>query len=134
MQCINLKEQFGDKYRVRVGPEHFAERGTLTKKAVDPWHCYIPASARKRAHVYPWSETRLAISRDVLVGNSINQQLLALPTARLEQDGDDGVTISFELSDFKAVAKLLKLLKRKVLSAKERARLAEQARNINRKS
>lgn len=133
MRCINLKEEFGNVYRVIVGPEHLAERGTQVKRVVDPWHCQIPAAARFKAHVYPWSDTRFAVSRDFKVGNKINQELLALPTARLEQDGDDGVTISFERSDFEAVSSRLELLRRKVLTDEQRARLAERAkRNFGR--
>lgn len=48
MECVNLKEMFGDKYRVIVGPEHRAERGTNVKRAVDPWQHQIKG---RRGHV-----------------------------------------------------------------------------------
>ena len=123
--CIDLRAEFGKDYRVTVGPEHESERGTSVKRVVDPWHYRIDAVKSRKAHVYPWSASRLAISRDLKVRNKVNQELLGLPTARLEQDGDDGVTISFELSDFQAVADRLGLRRRKQLTEEQRLQFAE---------
>jgi hypothetical protein len=126
MKCINLRSKFGSTYRVVVGPEHEAEKGYATKIKVDPWHFRINSAAAFRAHICPWTPDRLAVCRDKAGYKGRNGQLLALPTARLEQDGDDGVTISFELSDFPAVAKIVSPIRRVKRRSPEHAEAARK--------
>ena len=94
--CINLKEQFGRKYRIgwdecRQGLER------------DPWLMQIPC---KYGHIFPHGDNELAASID---GHTkIANRLRKLSCCRIHQDGDFGeLTVIFDVNDFEKVAKVI---------------------------
>ena len=54
--CLNLRHQFGDRYRVEYEESYFADRGDGTR-ADDPWLQIIPCA---RGHIYQWDTVTLA--------------------------------------------------------------------------
>ena len=124
--CPNLKELFGDRYRVKVEESHHAERGTEVKRNVDPWLLLIPG---QYGHCFPWSETRLAVSVD---GHTIIAKRIArLPCVQVEQDGDFGeLTASFLCQDFDTIDEIVHFRRRMQLSDAEKERRTNQLREF----
>jgi hypothetical protein len=56
--CINLRERFGNTYRVTHEESYAAERPQFRSEE-EPWLQIIPGV---RGHVFPWSADRLAAS------------------------------------------------------------------------
>ena len=118
MKCPNLKELFGDRYRVIVEESHQAERGTEIKRAVDPWLLVIPG---KYGHCFPWSDSRLAVSVD---GHTrIAKRIAGLAYVLVEQDGDFGeMTASFQCGDFDTIDEIMGFRRKMQLSDTEKER------------
>src|SRR5262249_11341591 len=66
----------------------------------DPWLQIIPCIGA-RGHVFPWGGDMLAASVDK---PRLVKPLMALGCCELVQDGDDGATVTFAVSDFPRVA------------------------------
>ena len=117
--CINLKEQFGRRYRVEYEESYFAEHG-LNTRVEDPWLMIIPG---QHGHICPWDETTLAVSTDRR--GSVTKRIAALPYATVVQDGDDGISATFPADRIDEVAQLIKARRRRRLSETEKRRLVE---------
>ena len=123
--CIDLKERFGDKYRIAKDKSYFAEYGP-TAWTHDPWYLQIPC---RLGHIYPHGGSTLGISLD---GHPIkSKQLAALDCCRVHQDGADGTTLLFDVADFVEVAEIVRPHRRVQLSDERKAELAEQCRKMN---
>ena len=115
--CIDLKEMFGHRYRIERDEAHAAEYGDGSR-VHDPWLLTIPA---RHGHVYPWGGNRLAFST---TGRGPKAKAISgLPCVRIEQDADDGLTVTFDAADFAVVAKLAKPKTRRKLSPEHKAKL-----------
>lgn len=117
MECVNLKERFGQRYRVRYEESYRAQYGPRAF-TVDPWLQIIPC---QHGHVLPHGGDMLAASTDRR--GPIARRLIALPEATIHQDGDDGVTVLFQVDQFDAVAEVMKPRRRRIVSEAERERL-----------
>ena len=112
MKCVNLKEQFGRKFKIdwdecRQSP------------SMDPWLMQIPG---KYGHVIPHGDNELAVSVDGHAG--IAGRIRRLPCCRVHQDGDFGeLTAIFDVVDFDQVAEIIQPKRRRVVSEAERQRL-----------
>ena len=122
--CVNLKERFGDRYKVTYEESYYAERSRHT--VVDPWLMIIPC---KYGHIFPWGGELLAASVDGHPNIAGVVRRLACTTVR--QQGDFGeLTASFHVDDFDQLAKIMVPRRRRQVSETERNRLAEVGRRF----
>jgi hypothetical protein len=99
-KCINLKEQFGKRYKV-VFEESDGEEKPEFRAAEAPWLMLIPCD---RGHIYPVGGTKLAA---FLEPGPRAKQLGRLPRVKVYTDGDDGITVRFDVSDLPKIAKVM---------------------------
>lgn len=118
MECVNLKERFGKKYRVDYEESYYAERGDGAR-ADDPW---LQTILCQRGRVFPWGGDKLAASTNGRGPTAT--KLTGLHFVTVPQDGDDGVTVVFPVDKFAQIAKLMLPRRRRQVSDAERARLA----------
>jgi hypothetical protein len=118
MNCVNLKEQFGKKYRVTYEESYHADRGAGARIA-DPWLLIVPC---RYGHIFPHGTDTLAASVD---GHpTVAGMLRRLPCCQIHQDGDFGeLTVIFGVADFAKVARIMRPRRRRVISEAERDRL-----------
>lgn len=123
---VDLKKLAGDKYRVTIEPSYYAETGSAQKRNRDP---YLWQVVGRHGDVFLWSPDRLAVSTHKRGG--IARRLLELPCTTVVQDGQDGLTLTFEAQYLDTVADLAKLHKRPVLSEERRAELSERMKAMH---
>jgi hypothetical protein len=121
--CIDLKARFGDTYRVVREASHTADRGD-SARAHDPWLLLIPCL---HGHIYPHGGELLGASTDRR--GPIAKALASLPGVRVVQDGSDGITVTFPVAEFEAIAAVLKPRRRRVLTPEHRERLLTMGAN-----
>lgn len=114
--CPNLKTIFGDKYKVWT--EESAENRN------DPWGYFIPCL---KGTICPWGENLLAACTNGR-GPKV-RQLMYVPSAKLVQDGDDGVNVTFHICDIKPVFEIMGPRTRPQLTDEQRAKLIENLGN-----
>jgi hypothetical protein len=119
MNCLNLRELYGDRHRIDHDESYAAERGRYAS-AEEIFLQIIDGAA---GHVFAWDFDRLAAS--TRGRGSVAKRLVALDGIEIVQDGSDGVTVTFRPDLFDQVADMLRLRKRRRLSPEARARLAE---------
>lgn len=110
-ECIDLKAGYGKRFRV------VSEDGN--SRNTDPWLWQLLCVS---GHVYPHAGQRLGAAtakRGPLIG-----KLLAVPSARMEQDADDGANISFDATDLVAVLAIMRPRRRRQLSPEQREKMA----------
>ena len=117
--CINLQQQFGNRFRVTYEESYYAERGDRAR-AEEPWLMIIPC---KHGEIYPFGDDDLVASTKIAGG--IARVLKALPFATTHQDGTDGVDVRFPVGRFDEIAEIMKPKRRRQVSDAERRRLAE---------
>ncbi len=121
--CINLKERFGDRFKVEYEESYFAERSKRTVE--DPWLMILLC---QHGHVYPHGGEILVASTDRR--GSIAKRLAKLDCVTVLQDAADGINAAFHVSSFDRVAEIMRPRKARRLSPEQRARLAEAGRNF----
>jgi hypothetical protein len=126
--CPNLKELFGDRYRIKVEESHGAERGTEIKRNVDPWLLIIPC---QNGHICPWDEDLLAACTSHR--RFVVRDLVAVGCT-VVQDGDDGVNATFPVEAFDEVAEIMKPWKRRRISDEQRQAAVERLRRYREKA
>ena len=120
MDCVNLKERFGRKYRVTYEESHYAQYGPRAQTD-DPWLQIIPC---RRGHIFPHGDNILAASTNNRGPTA--HKLAALDFTTISQDADDGVTLLFPVEKFPEVAKLMHPKRRRQLTEKQRLAAAER--------
>ena len=115
MDCVNLKREFGETYRVRYEESYYAEYGPTARKE-DPWLMVIPC---RNGCICPAGGRDLVACTNHL--GPVANLLKALPFARMVQDGDDGSNVVFDVDHFEEVARIMKPRKRRRLSPEEKA-------------
>ncbi len=115
--CVNLRERFGERYKVVYEESYRADRGERAF-APDPWLMTIPC---RYGHILPWTADLLAVSVD---GHPIMAGIIRrLSCCQVVQDGDFGeLTVTFALDDFPKIAKIMRPHRRPQLSDEERDR------------
>ncbi len=127
MDAINLKQLFGDRYRVTYEESYYAERGA-DARSDDP---ALQILLCRHGHIYPYGPGTLAASTNKR--GAVANALTALSCTTVLQDGDDGVNVAFPVDDFDEIAALLKPRRRKLVPPEERERLAKLGReSLNR--
>lgn len=109
MDCIDLKERFGKKYKITK------EFGISD----DPWNLQIPC---RHGHICPWGGEDLAACTN---RRGKLPDRLKEAGAWIAQDGDDGVNAVFPVSRFLEIAKIMRPRRRKQISETEHKRLSE---------
>jgi len=119
-KCINLREQFGQQYRITHDEAYEAERSEF-RAAEEVWLQQIPC---RRGHICPWGGGLLAACTNGRGPTA--RKLLALPFLEHDrtQDGSDGVNVVFHVQHFATVAEIMRPKQRRRLSPEARARLA----------
>lgn len=113
---LNLRELFGETYRIGFEESYYAER---TRHTIDdPWLQIIPGTY---GHIYPHGGELLAVSTHRR--GRIAKKLIDLPGVVVVQSGDDGINATFPLSVFDDVASLIGARKRRNVSPEQRERL-----------
>lgn len=102
MNCPNLRDLFGAKYKITLDP-------AARKNSADPWYFQIPCG-QSRITIYPYGDNTLAVECD---NRKIVAKRLADAGFRLWQDGDNEKTFIFTVEQFKAVAKIVKPKRRR---------------------
>jgi len=116
--CINLRERFGKRFKVRFEESYYAERLEF-RAAEAPWLMLIPCVG---GEIYPHGGTTLAVF--IRRGARV-KRLAAIPGVQVKTDGDDGATFHFDVADFDKVAEIVKPRRRRTATDKVRAHLAE---------
>jgi hypothetical protein len=104
---------------LRTGADRFRPWNELDERKAratdDVWDLILPG---RGGFVAPWGGSRLvACTRS----SATTQKLLAIvPGARVHQDGSDGQNVVFDAEHLDAVAKLLRLRRRRVLADRQR--------------
>jgi hypothetical protein len=117
-ECIDLAEQFGRRYRVEYEESYFAQYGRRAR-VNDPW---LKVLVCRHGEIYPFGGNTLAASVD---GHpKLAGRLRRLGCCRVVQDGDLGeLTATFDVVDFRKVAKVMRPRLRRELTAEQRAEL-----------
>ena len=118
---FNLRARFGKRFKIDHDEAYSAEHGDAGR-VDDPQLQIIPGA---RGHVYAWDTTRLAA---FVRAGATASKLKALPFVEVWTDGSDGATVLFPADKLEEVAVLLRLRRRRRVSDRERARLAELGR------
>jgi len=116
--CIDLRDLAGKRYRLAHDPAYHAEHGERGF-AVDLWMLMIPCQF---GHFYPWGGERLAFSTNTRGGTA--KILAALPFVRIEQDAEDGYTLSFDVRHFDEIAQIAKPHKQRQWTPEQKAEAA----------
>ena len=118
MKCINLKESFGDVFKV----EHEESHGGKTSD--DPWLMILPC---QHGNIYPHGGDELGASTSK--NGKIATQLRNTPGVTVQQDGNDGVNVTFNPDLFSRVAQIMKPHRRRKLSRDHRQTLDAASRS-----
>lgn len=105
-ECVNLRQRFGDTYRIAVEESYDAEYGHGAK-VEDPWYDLIPC---EHGHIFPWGGDKLAASTNqpaTLHGTSVARRLMRMACTKVAQNGTDGVTVLFDVAYFNQVAEIM---------------------------
>jgi hypothetical protein len=118
-RCVNLREQFGDRFRIGHDPaaQTWGERR-------DPWMLTIPC---RRGVIYPHGDL-LAVEIDG--HRRLAKRVAAIPGVSVYLDGDDEKTFLFPMEAFDAVAAVVRPKRRPQLTGQQRAERAERMRRV----
>lgn len=125
MDCVDLKEEYGKIHRIGIDESYYANTGSSNASNTDPWNWILRGT---RGHVCPWGGDRLAACTNYR--GQIAKMLMKIPTAKMEQDGTDGVNVSFHKDYLDKAAKVLKLYKRPQLTDEQRQALSERGKKL----
>jgi hypothetical protein len=122
-EVVNLREHFGDRYQIGYDPAYYAEHGEHPRFD-DPW---LQVICCEHGQIYPQGGERLVAS--TYRRGSVARRLTRLECCAIEQDGDDGVDVSFNVADFDTVAAIIRPKRRRRLSEAQQTALSEAGRN-----
>ena len=120
--CINLKQHFGGRYRVQYEESYYVERPEF-RAVGGPWLTMIPC---QNGHIFPWGGSTVAACTNTR--GRVATKLKKTASCKVAQDGDDGVTVLFDVEDFEAVAEIMKPRKRRRLSEEQKQKAVERLR------
>ena len=121
--CINLRDRFGDHYRITFDPAY--DPAYVPRSKLDPWYMVIPC--KRGLTIYPHGGDWLAVEID---GHPyIAKRVQKLLGVALHQSGDQERTYVFPVSVFPSVAKIVEPKRRPRLSDEQRERMGARARS-----
>ena len=116
--CLDLKELFGDRYKLGIDESYYAERAEF-RRDEEVWLTHIVC---QHGHIGVWVDDLLVACTNS--AGAVATRLKALPFAEAVQDGTDGANVTFPVEHFDAVAEVMKPRKRRRLSEEHKAKLA----------
>lgn len=119
-KCINLRERFGDQYRITHDECYALERPELRAEE-EIWLQQIPCD---KGHICPWGGDLLAACTNTRGPTAAKLMKLPFVDRDRSQDGDDGVNAVFPVQYFDIVAEIMRPKRRRRLSPEARLRLA----------
>ena len=119
MDCVNLLERFGAKYRISFD-EAYSAKGKH-RDNLDLWYLELPG---RFGTIYPQGGTTLAVMVDR--HPQAARQLAALPSCRLYNDGEHEKVFLFDVEDFAKVAAIVRPRRRPRLTEEQRLAAAER--------
>lgn len=126
-ECVNLRERFGERFKVRYEESYQAQHGPRAW-VDDPWLQIILC---RYGHVFPYGGNRLAVFVD---GHPfVAGMFRRLRCCKVETIGDGGeLTASFDVGDFDQVAEIIQPRKRSRpnLSPEQREAMANRMRGL----
>ena len=123
MDCINLRQEFGRRYRVRFDPAYTAKGRPHAQR--DPWMMVLPC---RYGTIYP--EGRRYLRIDLVRHNQIARRLASLLDCAIVNDGDDEKTVHFPLKRFSDVAAIVRPNRRPEFSIERREQMRERMHRI----
>lgn len=112
MTCVDLRQRFGDRSRIRREADGATWYATPDAERV--WLLELPC---RHGVVYPHGDSILAA---VVTGRQARRRILALPCLRSRR-GDVELVVTFHVDDAEQVLAVLKPKRRRVLSPAQRA-------------
>jgi hypothetical protein len=125
MNCLNLRELFGDQYRITFDEAYSSAHVPHDKR--DPWMMQIPCTGRG-VTIYPYGGNVLAVEVDCRP--SIAAKVAAIDGVTLRQDGATEKTFHFDVSLFERVAQIVKPRKRRLLTETQLQALLKNQRRF----
>jgi len=122
-ECVNLRERFGRRFKVVYEEAHRAEYGP-NARTEDPWLMILLC---EHGHVFPHGDDQLAAFTD---GPVIAKKLARLVCCEVWQEGDQELTVLFDVADFDAVAQILKPRRRRRLTPAQRQAASERLKQF----
>lgn len=124
--CVNLKERFGRRFKVRHEESYLAEN-LKYRSTEEVWLQIIPCIG---GEVYPHGGDKLAA---FLRAGPRAERLKRLPCVQVKTAGSDGVTVIFDVADFARVAEIMQPRKRAQpqLSQEQRDARREAMKRVN---
>ena len=117
MECTNLQQQFGTRYRITFDAAYSPKH--VPRDKLDPWTMQIPC---ERGIVYPHGGDLLAAEVE---GRRVTaNRLRQLNCTTTCQEGDSFLAVTFHAADFEEVAAIVKPRRRRQVLEVERLRLA----------
>ena len=110
---VNLRERFGDRYRI-VRDEAYEAELPEFRRSDEVWLQQIPC---KYGHIYPHSGTTLGAWSD---RPSRRRLLSELACCAVHLEGDHEISVLFDVSDFESVARVLQPRRRRRLTEAQR--------------
>jgi hypothetical protein len=127
MQCVNLKERFGTRYRITFDPAYVPR--DVPRDKLDPWMMQVPG---RYGSIYPPGGTKLVVEID---GHStIKARVGRLDCCEPYQIGEGFGAFLFDAADFNTVAKIIRSHRKRQFSEERRAKLREQMQILNRQT
>ena len=114
---INLRERFGRRLRIGYEESYFVEHGQ-NARVEDPALMIIPCH---NGEIYPAGGSKLAASTNH--PGRVANKLKAMACCAVYQDGDDGITVTFDVADFEQVAAVMKPRSKRTLNPEQKAKL-----------
>jgi hypothetical protein len=109
--CVNLKAQFGDPYRIALESSH------APGERIDPWHYIIPG---RYGHVYPFGGELLCVYTD---HRRVKTALKAVLGGQIWQEGDWELVVKFHVSEWKPYFRAIRCNRKRRISPEQLARL-----------
>ena len=116
--CIDLKELFGDRFKLDVDESYYAERSEF-RRDEEVWLTHILC---QHGHIGVWGDDLLVACTDS--AGAVAKGLAALSFTTVAQDGSDGLNATFPVEHFETVVEIMKPRKRRRLSEEHKAKLA----------
>jgi hypothetical protein len=117
MNCVNLQERFGKRYRITFDPAYSPKHVPHDK--LDPWAMLIPC---QRGIIYSHGGDLLTVEVE---GRRVTaNRLRQLDCTTTCQEGDSFLAVTFHAAEFDDVAAIMKPRRRRQVSDAERLRLA----------
>ena len=124
-KCIDLRERFGQQWRIEYEESHYADHGERTRTE-DPWLMIIPC---QHGHICPWGDDLLAACTNNR--GTIAKRLKTLPFVAVVQDGDDGINASFHVDHFEEVAAIMRPKRKRPPRTESQRRATERLRDYH---